>query len=52
MSERPRVFVARVIPAAELDLVRAAAEAEVWPQELPPPRGVLLQKVQGVDGLL
>jgi len=52
MSERPRVFVARVIPSAGLDRVREAADAEVWPDELPPPREVLLQKVQGMDGLL
>jgi glyoxylate reductase len=47
-----RVFVTRVIPKAGLDIVHAAAEAEVWPDELPPPRGALLEKVRGVDGLL
>jgi lactate dehydrogenase-like 2-hydroxyacid dehydrogenase len=52
MNARPRVFVTRVIPAAGLDRVREAAEAEVWPDELPPPREVLLEKVRGIDGLL
>jgi glyoxylate reductase len=52
MTGRPRVFVARRIPEVGLDLVRASAEAEVWPDELPPPREVLLDKVCGVDGLL
>lgn len=47
-----RVFITRVIPAVGLDIVRAAAEVEVWPAELPPPREVLLEKVRGVDGLL
>ncbi len=52
MSERSRVFVTRVIPSAGLDRVREAADAEVWLDDLPPPREVLLQKVHGVDGLL
>jgi lactate dehydrogenase-like 2-hydroxyacid dehydrogenase len=50
--DRPRVFVTRIIPRLGLDLVRAAAEAEVWEGELPPPRDVLLEKVRGIDGLL
>jgi glyoxylate reductase len=52
MTDRPRVFVARAIPEAGLRLVREAAEAEIWADELPPPREVLLEKVRGVDGLL
>ena len=51
-SDRPRVFVTRIIPRLGLDLVRAAADAEVWEDELPPPRHVLLEKVRGIDGLL
>lgn len=48
-----RVFVTRVIPRVGLDIVReAASELEVWPDELPPPREVLLEKVRGIDGLL
>ena len=46
---KPPVFVTRLIPAAGLDIVRAEAEAEVWPDELPPPREVLLEKVRGVE---
>ncbi|MFV2062946.1 MAG: 2-hydroxyacid dehydrogenase [Chloroflexota bacterium] len=48
----PRVFVSRVIPDAGLDIVRDATEAQVWPDELPPSRDVLLDKVRGIDGLL
>jgi glyoxylate reductase len=47
-----RVFVTRAIPTVGLDIVSAAAEMEVWPGELPPPREALLAKVRGVDGLL
>ena len=32
--------------------IRAACDADVWPEELPPPRPVLLDKVRGIDGLL
>lgn len=49
---KPRVFVSRVIPAAGLETVRAACDAEVWPARLPPPHEVLLERVRGVDGLL
>ena len=52
MNDHPRVLVTRIIPDAGLDLVREAADAEVWPDELPPPRDVLLRKVQGIEGLL
>ncbi|MFO0868354.1 MAG: D-glycerate dehydrogenase [Pirellulales bacterium] len=48
----PRVFVTRQIPAAGLDKVRAACQAEVWSEQLPPDRSTLLDKVRGCDGLL
>ena len=47
-----RVFVTRQIPAAGLDLVRAACETDVWPGDMPPPYDVLCERVRGVDGLL
>ena len=49
---KPKVFVTRVIRDAGLTLVNDFCEAEVWPDELPPSREVLLEKVRGVDGLL
>jgi glyoxylate reductase len=52
MTDRPRVFVSRVIPDAGLRLIREACETDVWPDELPPPRNVLLARVRGVDGAL
>ncbi len=48
----PPVFVTRVIPSAGLDIVAAAADMEVWADEVPPPRETLLEKVRGVEGLL
>ncbi|HEV2238394.1 MAG TPA: D-glycerate dehydrogenase [Ktedonobacterales bacterium] len=49
---KPRVFVTRVIPSAGLDRVRAACDATVWEDELPPPRDVLLRATHDADGLL
>jgi glyoxylate reductase len=50
--EKPRVFVTRLIPEGGLNLVRGACEADIWPEELPPSRQALLEKVAGMDGLL
>jgi len=47
-----KVFVTRQLPEEALKIVRAVAETQVWPEELPPPRDVLLEKVVDLDGLL
>jgi glyoxylate reductase len=52
MPDRPRVFVTRVIPDDGLRPILEACDAEVWQDELPPPREVLLDRVAGLDGLL
>lgn len=49
---RPKVFVARLIPDQGLDLVKEVCDAEIWEDELPPPRDVLLEKVADKEGLL
>ena len=50
--DRPKVLVTRIIPEAGLKMVTDTCDAEVWPEELPPSRGVLLEKVRGVVGIL
>jgi len=50
--DKPKVFVTRIIPEAGLKMVLDACDAEVWPDELPPSRGILLEKIRGVVGLL
>lgn len=52
MPPKQRVFVTRIIPSAGLDRIRAACDAEVWTEPLPPPREVLLSKVVDCDGLV
>ena len=52
MSDKPKVFVTRIIPERGLKMVREFCSAEVWEEELPPPKAVILEKVRGIDGLL
>jgi glyoxylate reductase len=49
---QPKVFVTRVIPDTGLALLRDACEVDLWPDELPPPREVILERVRGVSGIL
>jgi lactate dehydrogenase-like 2-hydroxyacid dehydrogenase len=52
MSERPRVFVSRIIPDEGLDPIAAACDLDLWRDDLPPPRDELLRRVAGRDGIL
>jgi glyoxylate reductase len=49
---KPKVFVTRIIPEEGLALVRDFCDADIWTEELPPPRETVLQRVRGVDGIL
>lgn len=49
---RPKAFVTRLIPESGLDRIRAACDADIWTDPMPPPRDVLLQKIRGCDGVL
>jgi glyoxylate reductase len=49
---KPRVFVTRVLPEGGLELIREACDADIWPDELPPNREALLDKVRGVEGIV
>ncbi|GAB4500337.1 MAG: D-glycerate dehydrogenase [Anaerolineales bacterium] len=49
---RPKVFVSRKMRDAGLNLVREFCDADVWNEEMPPTREVLLEKVRGVAGFL
>lgn len=52
MADRPRVFVSRRIPDDGLNRILEATEADVWQDELPPPRDELLRRIEGKDGVL
>lgn len=51
-SEKPRVFISRVIPSVGLDRLLNACDADVWREPLPPPRDVLLERIAGCEGVL
>jgi glyoxylate reductase len=52
MNDKPTVFVTRELPGDAVERLRRAAGVRVWPEELPPPRDVLLSEVAAADGLL
>ena len=49
---RPRVFVARRIPDEGLAAISSGCDADIWPDDLPPPRDELLRRVASCDGIL
>lgn len=49
---KPKIFVTRKIPDAGLNRLVAECDAEVWPEQLPPDRATLLEKIAGCDGVL
>ena len=49
---KPKVFVARSIPAKGLDLIREFCEADIWPGELPPSHEEIIQRVHDVEGIV
>jgi glyoxylate reductase len=52
MAAKPRVFVTRRLPAAGLDRIVAACDADVWPEQLPPSYETLRSRVADCDGLV
>jgi glyoxylate reductase len=52
MTDLPKVFVARLIPDEAIAAITAASDAEVWQDDLPPPRPDLLDAIRGCDGVL
>jgi glyoxylate reductase len=49
---KPTVFVTRIILEQGMHMIREFCEAEFWPDDLPPSHEVLLERVQGMHGLL
>src|SRR5579885_3172741 len=52
MAAKPKVFVTRIIPDAGLSKIKEHCDAEVWPDQLPPPYALLREKVADCDGLV
>ena len=49
---KPRVFVTRIILEQGMQMIREFCDAEFWQDDLPPSREMLLDRVQGMHGLL
>ena len=49
---KPRIFVTRRIPEIGMEMLRQEAEVELWQEPYPPEYSTLIQKAEGVDGLL
>jgi glyoxylate reductase len=49
---KPKVYVTRLLPKDVMERIRSFCDVVVWDGELPPPRQVLLEQVQNVEGLM
>src|SRR3954452_20541175 len=47
-----KVFITRTFPFAALERLRAEHEVDIWDENAPPPREVLLERAAGADALL
>ncbi len=49
---KPKVFVCRPIAREALEKIASETEMELWPEEIPPPASVILEKAGTAEGLL
>ena len=49
---RKKVYITRLLPEEAMRPISAAADVEVWTEDRPVPREVLLARIANVDGLL
>jgi glyoxylate reductase len=49
---KPKVFITRIVPEKGLKMVQDFCDVDLWIDELPPSRDVLLARVRGVEGIL
>jgi glyoxylate reductase len=52
MAGKPSVYVTRELPGDAVERLSQAASVRVWPEELPPPRDVVLREAAVSDALL
>jgi glyoxylate reductase len=52
MNDKPYVFITRAIAAKAVERLRAAASVEIWPQDSPPSKAVLIEQCAKVDGVI
>ncbi len=49
---RPKVFITREIPERGLSRIRERFDVDLWTEEAPPPKEVILERVRDVDALV
>ncbi|MEM4582024.1 MAG: D-glycerate dehydrogenase, partial [Candidatus Korarchaeum sp.] len=49
---RPKVFITREIPERGLSRIREHFEVDLWMDEAPPPKGVIIERVKDSDALV
>jgi glyoxylate reductase len=52
MASKPKVFVTRRLPAVGLERIQERCDAEVWPEQMPPPYELLRDRASNCDGLV
>ena len=52
MSMRKKIYITRKIPIIGIQKLQLQYDVEIWDQELPIPRAILLEKVVGCDAIL
>ena len=50
--DRPKVFVSRRIPEDGIRPIKEATDAQIWVDDLPPPRAELLEAIAGCHGVV
>ena len=52
MAAKAKVFVTRILPDVGLDRIKEHCDADIWPEQMPPPYDVLKSKAGHCDGLV
>jgi glyoxylate reductase len=51
-SNRKKVYITRKLPEEAMKILESKFDVEVWPDEMPPPKELLIEKVKDVDGVI
>ena len=49
---RKKVYTTRKLPEEAMKILESKFDVEVWPDEMPPPKSLLIEKVKDADGLV
>ena len=49
---KPKVYMTRMIPERGLNKIKEGFDVEIWPEEAPPPKDVIIEKVRDKDALV